>query len=182
MPCVQEKGCRGVVSYVESHLWPQGEGMCSQESLKWVYQSQWKLSQLKAGKFLAVRERWISRSHSRWPLQYVAGCSTETDLSLYQGFVNVPVCSFFATSINFWYFLLEVGGLSPPQGEPRQPFSLLRHLVISLSPSLARAVPSPAVWLLLPVWVHVSLWNLVLDTVPTLPNCHSLLTPAPMCW
>lgn len=64
-----------------------------------------------------------------------------------------------------------------------QPFSFLRHLDISLSPSLARAVPSPAVWLLLPVRVHVSLWNFVLDTVPfPALSCQSLPTPAPMCW
>lgn len=37
------------------------------------------------------------------------------------------------------------GGLCPLWGELMQPFSFFRHLVISLSPSLGRAVPSPAV-------------------------------------
>lgn len=100
------------------------EGDVQSGELEMCILAQWKLSQLKAGKFLTVRERWMSSIHSRWPLQYMAGCSIETDISLlpaHQGVVNAPVGSFLP--------LQQISDTSPLQGEPTQPFSYLRHLV-----------------------------------------------------
>lgn len=54
---------------------------------------------------------------------------------------------------------------------------------ISLSPSpLARAVPSPVVGLLLPVLVHVSLWTLALDTIPSPASGAMPCSLSPTLW
>lgn len=87
----------------------------------------------------------------------------------------------FTTTITFWYFLLDV--VDFPLFKDNL-CHLSPYTSISLSPSpLARVVPSPAARLLLPVLVHVSLWTLALDTVPSPASgaMPCLLSPTPSC-